>query len=90
MDSLRVLYLHECGLRAVPAFVGELKSLEILDLSYNDFQIDTATLDFLIKGCPRLGDVRLPKETDRHVGIGNRWRASKSLKRSCSRKTRTP
>jgi len=64
MESLRVLYLHECGLRAVPAFVGELKSLEILDLSYNDFQIDTATLDFLIKGCPRLREVRLNKRPD--------------------------
>lgn len=78
-----------CDLLTLPAFVGELESLELLDLRENDPQI-CATLDFLIKGCPRLGDVRLPKETDRHVGIGNRWRASKSLKRSCSRKTRTP
>jgi len=58
MKSLRVLILSHCGLRTVPAFVGELESLELLDLSYNDVQID-ATLDSLIKGCPRLREVWL-------------------------------
>ena len=58
MGSLQVLALSYCGLRAVPAFVGELQSLERLDLSYNDQQI-FATLDILIEDCPRLRDVWL-------------------------------
>ena len=58
MKSLRVLSLASCNLRIVPAFVGELESLEALDLSWNNFQID-APLDFLIKGCPRLREVAL-------------------------------
>jgi Leucine-rich repeat (LRR) protein len=33
MKSLRALGLAGCGLRAVPAFVGELESLERLELS---------------------------------------------------------
>ena len=44
----------------VPAFIGELKSLEVLDLNFNDEQI-YATLEFLIEGCPRLREVRLMK-----------------------------
>ena len=35
LKSLRFLSLHRCGLRAVPAFVGELESLEELDLALN-------------------------------------------------------
>ena len=62
MGSLQVLALSYCGLRAVPAFVGELQSLERLELSYNR-QI-YATLDILIKGCPRLRDVRLSRGPD--------------------------
>ena len=58
MKSLRVLSLASCNLRIVPAFVGELESLEALDLSWNNFQID-APLDFLIKCCPRLREVAL-------------------------------
>ena len=59
MDSLRVLYLHEGGLHAVPAFVGELKSLEVI-LFGNDERIYN-TLDFLIKGCPHLPVVKLSR-----------------------------
>ena len=58
MKSLRALVLASGGLRTVPAFVGELKSLEILDLSYNNRQI-YATLDILIKDYHRLREVRL-------------------------------
>ena len=58
MKSLRDLNLTSCGLRAVPAFVGMLKALEFLDLSWNDEQI-CATLDSLVKGCPRLREVRV-------------------------------
>ena len=46
------------NLRTVPAFVGELESLKRLDLSGNELQI-YATLDVLIKGCPRLREVKL-------------------------------
>ena len=48
----------ESAFGTVPVFVGELKSLEILDLSYNDLQND-APLDFLIKGFPRLRQIWL-------------------------------
>jgi hypothetical protein len=58
MKSPRLLDLRRCGLHAVPAFVGELESLERLDLSYHHLEID-APLDFLIEGCPRLREVRL-------------------------------
>ena len=44
-------------------FVGELKSLETLHLSENDSQID-ATLDFLVKGYPRLSNIVLLKMTN--------------------------
>ena len=57
MKSLRALGLAGCGLRTVPAFVGELQSLERLELSYNR-QI-YATLDILIKDYHRLREVRL-------------------------------
>ena len=62
MKSLRELNLSFCRrLSTVPAFVGELESLESLDLSWNrELQID-APLDFLIKGCPRLRNVRMYK-----------------------------
>ena len=61
MKSLRELNLYECGLRRVPAFVGELKSLECLDLSCNyTLQIDASTLDLLLEGCPRLRKVSVP------------------------------
>ena len=57
MKSLRFLDLKFCGLRAVPASIGELESLEDLDLSsYYSAQI-YAPLDFLIQGCPRLREV---------------------------------
>lgn len=47
-----LLNLYCCGLSTVPAFLGELKSLESLNLSSNaDLQID-APLDFLVEGCP--------------------------------------
>ena len=60
LKSLRDLSLIFCGLRSVPAFLGELKSLEVLDLSFNGEGI-SASLDFLIKGCPRLREVKLLK-----------------------------
>ena len=65
MASLRKLDLHQCHLRTVPAFVGELKSLEVLDLSFSHEAI-VASLDFLIRGCPLLRWVPLFKnfETD--------------------------
>ena len=66
--------MERIGLRTVPARVGELESLEVLDLGGNDdLQID-APLDFLIKGCPRLREVRLFKwapwtpESRAHLG----------------------
>ena len=62
MKSLRHLRLGRCGLRTVPAFVGGLQSLEVLALFFNDVQID-ATLDILIKGCPRLRSVILGKRS---------------------------
>ena len=62
MKSLRHLRLGRCGLRTVPAFVGGLQSLEVLALFFNDLQID-ATLDILIKGCPRLRSVILGKRS---------------------------
>ena len=63
MKSLQFLNLGCCGLRTVPAFVGELESLEVIDLSYNYAQI-TATLDnFVIDGCPRLRKVVLHKKS---------------------------
>ena len=36
LKSLQDLSFAECGLRSVPAYVGELKSLELLDLSFNE------------------------------------------------------
>ena len=60
MKSLRVIKLAGRGLRTVPAFVVELESLEILDLSDNDVQI-SAKLDFMIKECSRMREVRLYK-----------------------------
>ena len=63
MKALRELFLSFCDLRAVPAFVGALESLAILDLSDNfPLQIH-APLDFLIEGCPMLCEVRLQKES---------------------------
>ena len=58
LKSLRELDLSSCGLRAVPAFVGELESLEVLSLYSNNVQID-APFDFVIEGCPRLREVWL-------------------------------
>ena len=59
MKSLRELDLSNCELRAVPTFVGELKSLEVLNLSWNeDLEIDSP-LDFLVEGCPRLREVTM-------------------------------
>ena len=60
MKSLRVLNLTCCGLRTIPAFVGELESLEFLDLSGNDVQI-YSTLDFLIESFPCLREVWLSR-----------------------------
>ena len=45
--------LRCCSLRTFPAFIGELGSLEMLDLSLNDFQLDER-IDVVIKGCPLL------------------------------------
>ena len=59
MKSQRVLTLRCCSLCTVPAFVGELKSLEVI-LFGNDERIYN-TLDFLIKGCPRLRVVKLSR-----------------------------
>jgi hypothetical protein len=60
MKSLRELSFEWCGLRRVPAFIGELKSLECLDLSWNlPLQIDALTFDLLLEGCPRLREVKL-------------------------------
>ena len=65
------LNLLGCGLRAVPAFVGELESFEVLDLCQNYLQIDAATFDVLIEGCPRLREVRLLTAlTSRFLGSG--------------------
>ena len=61
MKSLRELYFARCGLRIFPAFVGELESLEKLDLRYNDFEVDVVALDALLKRCRRLRDVQLAK-----------------------------
>ena len=70
MKSLRYLSIADCGLRAVPAFVGELRSLETLHLVYNDdLQLD-ATLDLLVEGCPRLRTVLLLKGATR---AGSFW-----------------
>ena len=70
MKSLRDLQLNKCGHRTVPAFVGELESLEVLNLSFvAEAQIRTP-LDFLIKGCPRLRVVMLHKFT------GEGWNAA--------------
>ena len=60
MKSLRYRELADCGLRTVAPFVGELESLEILDLFHNDLQIE-AKLYFMIKVCPCLREVRLSK-----------------------------
>ena len=57
--SARHLDLSLYVLRAIPAFVGKLESLEVLDLSWNYFRVD-APLDFLIEGCPLLLELRLP------------------------------
>ena len=65
------LNLLGCSLRAVPAFVGELESFEVLDLCQNYLQIDAATFDVLIEGCPRLREVRLLIAlTSRFLGSG--------------------
>jgi len=63
MKSLRLLDLAFCGLRIVPAFVGGLESLEILGLS-RELQVDAATFDVPIEGCPRLREVELHKKSD--------------------------
>ena len=61
MKSLRELELFWCGLRTVPAFVGELSALERLDLSCKDeMQID-APLVFLLEGCPGMREVKVMK-----------------------------
>ena len=65
MKSLRVLDLSFCCLRAVPAFVGELESLEIFYLCDNDHLQIHAPLDFLVEGCPRLREVILCKSRNR-------------------------
>ena len=61
MKSLRLFSLDSCRPRTVPFFSSELESLEALDVSWNNFQID-APLDFLIGRCPRLRLVRLCKK----------------------------
>ena len=59
MNSLRDLLLHDCGLRAIPAFVGDLPSLERLTVDAEDnTQVGVQALDFLLEGCPRLREVR--------------------------------
>ena len=65
LKALRELFLGFCDLRAVPAFVGELESLAILDLSDNNPLQIHAPLDFLIEGCPRLREVQLGKAHSR-------------------------
>ena len=60
LKSLRVLDLSHCGLRTVPSFVGGLQSLERLGLS-SELQVDTATFDVPIEGCPRLRRAKLYK-----------------------------
>ena len=84
MKSLRVLNLSFGGLLAVPAFVGELESLGNLYLSDETaLQID-APLFFLIRGCPRLREVKLilPR-------MNSKSRAKPS-QRSCANKPRPP
>ena len=57
MRSLREHNLAHCYLRTIPAFIGKLESLEVLDPSWNSIEIDAATLDSLFQGCPRLREV---------------------------------
>ena len=52
LESLHFLNLGACGLRAVPAFVGGLESLEIPNLSCSFNELST-TLDILIRGAAR-------------------------------------
>ena len=67
MNSLRLLYLQDCDLRRVPAFVRELSSLEEIMLDSNErMQID-APLDDLVECCPRLILVDMRK------GRGGTW-----------------
>ena len=57
MKSLRELDLRYCGLRAVPAFIGELESLEVLHLAWNDDLEIGSPFHLLIEGCPNLREV---------------------------------
>ena len=61
LKSLRYLGLRGCSLPTVPAFIGELESLEVLDLAMNETLEVPASLDFLVRGCPRLRAVCLEK-----------------------------
>ena len=61
IKSLRELYLDICGLRTFPALVGELEPLEVLDLRNNDFEVDSAALDALLKHCRSLRELRLSR-----------------------------
>ena len=58
LRSLRELDLSFCDLRAVPAFLGGLYSLEVLSLNQNKIRVD-AQPDFLLDGCPRLREVKV-------------------------------
>jgi len=67
MMSLRELYLNNCGLRRVPAFVRELSSFELIWLDKNrHLQID-APLEDLVECYPRLHVVKTKKE------LGGTW-----------------
>ena len=59
LKSLGALDLTRCGLRTVPAFVGELKSLEVIGLTGNTELRTPDALAFLKKNCPRLRRVIL-------------------------------
>ena len=61
LRSLRIVNLVGCAFETVPAFLGELQSLELLDLSSNDDLQIVVPLDFLVEGCPRLREVNLRK-----------------------------
>ena len=62
MMSLRELYLNNCGLRRVPAFVRELSSLEEIRLDYNPGLQVNAQLDDLLECCPHLRVVEMKKD----------------------------
>ena len=90
MASLRVPDLKGCGLRAVPAFVDELESLETLELSCNEEAIHD-TLDVLTKGVPAPALREAATQRVQHPGSNAHLEAFHEGEAALSRKkTRTP